>query len=144
MESQRTFRSLEAQAGQRTCFELLAPSRGKLTRLVVTQVGGDPQDLTVRIYNAAVACQGSSESSIGEAPEGEPAADPLHYQIGAPFESTEAGLVQHVFDSDDGHYVNMDAGPSSRKHRLYAALDIPGGSGPCTFDITLGILTGPS
>jgi len=99
MESQRTFRSLEAQAGQRTCFELLAPSRGKLTRLVVTQVGGDPQDLTVRIYNAAVACQGSSESSIGEAPEGEPAADPLHYQIGAPFESTEAGLVQHVFDT---------------------------------------------
>ena len=61
--------TFSAVSGEQTCVELPLPPRGKLTRIVITQISGTAAGGTVNVYNRKSACENQDDLNVDESGE---------------------------------------------------------------------------
>lgn len=146
----KEYRSLHANGGQRTCWQLRFPQTCRIVRVICQQVGGQLEngsaapltDFKLKLFNSQRPCTGDSASSGGvNDPEGYYEATPSVYQVietlngvaGTATLYLEAG---YVYQNQDGN------GPSTREYFIYVQIDIEA-LGEYVFDLAIGVEMDP-
>ncbi len=130
------FRSLQAQAGQRTVWTLPFLYEGMIQKVVVKQVDGASSAFSIDIYNSKRIIAHSESSGGGEA-DGEYTADPEMYRVFETMNAAAGEAVRFIETTGRG-YRNADGNQSSPQRKIYVEISIPDGVGPCAFDVCIG------
>jgi hypothetical protein len=132
---EKTHAGLVCDGGDRTCFQLLLPWRGELTRLTVVQVGGADDGFSVDLYNSKKVCPELVEAAPGGSSNSSSSAGSttpvdIHKIIQT---ITAVDGTAELRDSDGVDYRNIDGSFSVPEKYLYLSIH-PGGSGLKEFD----------
>lgn len=134
-------RSLEAQAGDRTVWELPFPQEAEIKSLVIKQQGGtDVAAFSVDIYDSNKVLQ-ASMSSGGADPDGSYTPDPELSAICDTFVVTGNKLRQYYVDGGGLAFSNQDGGSSNKERKIYVEINIPDGTGLTIWDIAIRAFT---
>lgn len=137
----RTWCSLRAPLGQKTCFTLPFPPQCMLKRITVQQTGNDPgetvQDFNIDIFDTERACptNPSDSQSLGTQSDDTCVSDPEVHKVLVTLEG-RAGKLNEVIENDGLAYCCQDGGISTRKRKIYVQFR-PQGNGDATWDLTL-------
>jgi len=127
--------------GDTKTVEVIFPSRGYISKVVVQQTNGAEANFTVELFNHKDALEGT-ESSASDS-EGDQGKIPLSCRrVGPVLNSDSLGILEYFSESRTGGagfmFCNMDTPIANRKvGKLYVRIT-PGGAGEQTYALTVG------